>query len=329
MTVADGPAADVLGSLRLHAHDAVPLYLQLKHQLAYLITTQRLPGGSRLPPVRSLASDLDVNQHTVGQAYRELQQDGLIESFPGRGSFVRQFDDHGAARSARLERLSTLLRDARRRALALGFRDAEVAQHLASLVHHEQEVCRVAFVDRFPHIAGKYAAALARDLGDVLRATPLTVADVEGGTRAARAVLDEVHFLFAFARTVPALEQWLAREGGHHEVITIVSEVVPDTVATLIALPSGTRAALLTEERFVHAALDLLGRHGGIDPAHVVAFTPDGLDAFVAATQTVDVAFYSFGVAAALEGRTLGAPLHELRFDVSPDSIAKIRALLG
>ncbi len=326
MSVAD---SGVLGSLRVHAQGDVPIYLQLKHQLAYLITTQRLPGGTRLPPVRTLATDLDVNQHTVGQAYRELQQDGLIESFPGRGSFVRQFDDHGAARSARLDRLSALLREARRRSRALGFRDAEVAQHLASLVHHERELCRVVFLDRFPHIAGKYAASLERQLGDVLSATPLTVADLEGGARAARSVLGDVHFVFAFARTVPVLERWLAAEGGHHEVVTIVSEVVPETIAVLAALPRGIRATLLTEERFVHAALDLLGRHGGIDPARVDAFTPDGLEAFVAATAGADVAFYSFGVASALQGRTLGAPLHELLFDVSPDSIAKVRALLG
>lgn len=332
MTVTARPAADVLASLRLHAHGAVPLYLQLKHQLAYLITTQRLPGGSRLPPVRSLATDLDVNQHTVGQAYRELQNDGLIESFPGRGSFVRQFDDHGAARSARLEHLSSLLRDARRRARSLGFRDSEIAQHLTSLLHHERELCHVAFVDFFAHISAKYAGALDRQLGDVLRATPLTVADVEGGGRAARAVLDEVHFVFAFARTVPALERWLARDGGRHEIVTIVSEVVPETVAHLANLAHrapGVRAALLTEERFLHAALDLLGRHGGIEPASVAAYTPDGLQGFLAAARTADVAFYTFGVAAALEGRALGTPLHELRFDVSPDSVAKIRALLG
>lgn len=318
-----------LSSLRIHNQGALPIYLQLKHQLSYLITTSRLSGGTRLPPVRALAADLAINQHTVGQAYRELQQEGLIESYPGRGTFVRRFDDASAAKSARLEQLSAVLRGARRRARALGFDDGDIEQHLGSLVHHEPEPCRVVFVDRYRHIAEKYAARLDHHIGSTLRTTALTVDDIVERSLVAQEALDVAHFVFAFARNVPALERLLDDVGERHEIVTVVSEVVPETIAALEALPANTRSVLLTEERFVYAALDLIGRHGRIDPATVQVFTPETEAEFVAASRTVDVAFFSFGVADLLRGLTLDLPVYELRFDVSPDSVAKIRAMLG
>jgi GntR family transcriptional regulator len=315
--------------LRIHPQGGLPLYQQIKHQLSYLITTNRLPGGSRLPTVRSLAADLAINQHTVGQAYRELQQEGLIESYPGRGTFVRHFNDVSAAESARMERLTELLRCARRRGRALGFSDHEIEQHLVALANHEPEWCRVVFVDRVPHIARKYAARLEHHLGGAVRATALPLDAIEEGTPASVQALAESHYVFAFARNVPALERLLGANGGGHELVTIVSEVVPQTVATLAAQPRGTRAVLLTEERFVHAALDLIARHSEIDPAEVVAFTEDDVSGFVAAAANAEVAFYTFGVAQSFDRAELLVPSHELVFDVSPDSLRKLDGMLG
>jgi len=325
----DPESMPTLPTLRIHSQGDLPLYLQIKHQLAYLITTSRLPGGARLPTVRALAADLAINQHTVGQAYRELQGEGLIESFAGRGTFVRQFDDASAAESARLDRLTSLLRTARRRARALGYSDREIEQHLSSLVHHEMVRCRVVFVDRVPHIAQKYAERLEHFLGDRLMVTPLTVDELEADAPATRAALADSYYVLAFARNVPALERLLSSAEPTHELVTIVSEVVPSTVAMLATLKPGTKAALLTEERFVHAALDLLARHSEIDPNRVEAFTPEDVDGFVEAAKRASVAFYTFGVTDALDGADLEIPTVELVFDVSPDSIAKIDRMVN
>ena len=317
----------VTPSLRIHSQGALPIYLQLKHQLSYLITTNRLPGGMRLPTVRALAAELDINQHTVGQAYRELQQEGLIEAFAGRGTFVRRFDEASAAKSARLEQLSVILRKARKQARALGFDDVEIEQHLGSLVHHEVEPCQVVFVDRYRHIAEKYASRLDHHVGAGIRTTALTIDDVAAARPVARGALAIAHFVFAFARNVPALERALGADEAH-EIVTIVSEVVPSTVAALEALPANTRSVLMTEERFVHAALDLIARHGRLEPATVRAFTSDQVEGFVAAAADADVAFYTFGVSSTLRRVSLRIPTQELVFDVSPDSVTKVRAML-
>jgi len=46
--------------------------------------------GAALPSVRQLASQLRVNPATVVQAYRQLEEVGVVESRQGAGTFVRQ-----------------------------------------------------------------------------------------------------------------------------------------------------------------------------------------------------------------------------------------------
>lgn len=84
----------------------VPLYLQLIEQVKRAVALGTLAAGEQLPTVKALAVDLTVNPNTVARAYRELERDQVIETSPGRGSFVRSgseangrraVDDIGAA----------------------------------------------------------------------------------------------------------------------------------------------------------------------------------------------------------------------------------------
>ena len=64
------------------------LFVQIRDQIRDLIVRGILVPGMRLPPVRSLAGQLNVNQITVARAYRELSESKLIEGRRGGGSFV-------------------------------------------------------------------------------------------------------------------------------------------------------------------------------------------------------------------------------------------------
>jgi len=67
----------------------VPIYLQLMEQVKRLIAVGALAAGEQLPTVKQLALDLTIHPNTVARAYHDLERDGVIETSPGRGSFVR------------------------------------------------------------------------------------------------------------------------------------------------------------------------------------------------------------------------------------------------
>jgi GntR family transcriptional regulator len=75
--------------LTVDPRSGVPIYLQIIEQVKRSIALGILQAGEQLPTVKQLAIDLTVNPNTVARAYRDLERDDVIETAPGRGSFVR------------------------------------------------------------------------------------------------------------------------------------------------------------------------------------------------------------------------------------------------
>lgn len=101
--------------------DKSPIYEQISSQIKAKIISGELKEGDPLPSMRTLAQDLRVSVITTKRAYEILEQEGLIESFTGRGSFVcaqnpellreqslREIEQHlsAAAQSARMSGVS-------------------------------------------------------------------------------------------------------------------------------------------------------------------------------------------------------------------------------
>jgi len=66
----------------------VPIWVQLRQRLVYLINTGHYKPGDQLPTVRGLAADLSINYNTVNKAYLSMIHDGYLTSTRGRGVFV-------------------------------------------------------------------------------------------------------------------------------------------------------------------------------------------------------------------------------------------------
>lgn len=76
-------------TFEVDAESDVPLWVQLRQRLVYLIESGYFKPGDQLPTVRGLASEVSINYNTVNKAYLSLAADGYIESTRGRGAFVR------------------------------------------------------------------------------------------------------------------------------------------------------------------------------------------------------------------------------------------------
>ena len=69
-----------------------PIYLQIKNQIRDAILTDELNINEPLPSIRLLAKELKVSVITTKRAYDELEKDGLINTVPGKGSFIKSQD---------------------------------------------------------------------------------------------------------------------------------------------------------------------------------------------------------------------------------------------
>ncbi|MFI6231155.1 GntR family transcriptional regulator [Micromonospora echinospora] len=85
----------------INSASPVPPFEQLRAQLARQIQERTLAVGTRLPTIRRLAADLGLAVNTVGRAYRELEEAGLIETRGAAGSFVSAAGEQGRERARR------------------------------------------------------------------------------------------------------------------------------------------------------------------------------------------------------------------------------------
>lgn len=108
----------------------VPIYQQIKDQLQQQILSGQLQDGELLPSIRSLAQTLQISVITTKRAYDDLEQEGLVASVSGKGTFVSHRNAE-AIREARYRRLEEQLKAVVAESRALGL----PAEELAQLVH--------------------------------------------------------------------------------------------------------------------------------------------------------------------------------------------------
>lgn len=70
-----------------------PLYQQIHDQVVSGIATGELIPGMQLPSVRTLATDLGINLHTVNKAYAVLRDEGYIRMKGRSGAFIADVAD--------------------------------------------------------------------------------------------------------------------------------------------------------------------------------------------------------------------------------------------
>lgn len=75
-------------NVTLDLSSKTPLYQQLAQRLILEMAKGKLKNGDRLPSIRDLAIQANINLHTVHKSYKELQNKGLIEVKPKSKAFV-------------------------------------------------------------------------------------------------------------------------------------------------------------------------------------------------------------------------------------------------
>ena len=136
-------------NLTISATCEKPIYQQLFEQISAQIVRGELPGGTCLPPIRTVAKELRISVITVKKAWEELERQGLIVSITGKGCFVAEI--HAGELDDRVIGFvlqETLNVKCDRAAAAVGFVAAVVtAAAAAAVVHFNDDMPDLAAVE--------------------------------------------------------------------------------------------------------------------------------------------------------------------------------------
>ena len=66
----------------------IPIYEQIKNQILLYIRMGIYKLDEQLPSIRSVSQETGINVNTVKRAFADLEDEGIIYTLVGRGSFV-------------------------------------------------------------------------------------------------------------------------------------------------------------------------------------------------------------------------------------------------
>lgn len=221
---------------------AIPVKLQLKAQVKYQVLAGMLRPGDQLPPLRDLAAGLGVHLNTVVRAFAELEDEGYLLSYQGKGVFVPD-EPPGPAQGAALR---SLLAGVLQSARDFGLSPEEMA--MAALAHGQLARPPQAPSNRLLLVGGSRADL--RRLKVLLEAAlpalvvPMLPEEVTERVRPREFALAACTLFHApdLQRHLPGLSMAVLAEDGAREAL-----------AALRDLPAGARVAVVAGD-WLHAA---------------------------------------------------------------------------
>jgi len=114
-----------------------PVYQQIMSQIRGLIIQRKLLPGGRIPSVRELAAQAQVNPNTIQRAMNELEREGLLISGGTNGRTVTE--DLEVLERIRTQELTDLARECAERFRVFGLSPREAAELLRDLEAEKEE----------------------------------------------------------------------------------------------------------------------------------------------------------------------------------------------
>lgn len=114
----------------------IPIYIQLVEQLKIYIVSGKIKSGERLPSVRDLALQTQVNPNTMQKALAELEDLQLVYTERTNGKYVTK--DQKLIDKLKLDYVNELSRKYLSSMKDIGFSELDAIEHLKKIGGKEQ-----------------------------------------------------------------------------------------------------------------------------------------------------------------------------------------------
>ena len=121
-------------TLQIDFRSGLPIYTQIVNQVQAQVVNGSLKPGDQLPTVITLAEELRVNFNTVARAYRLLDEERIISTQQGRGTYITEIPPPKVSERLRKEMLEALAERYISEAMRLEFSKSEIKQMVSDQI---------------------------------------------------------------------------------------------------------------------------------------------------------------------------------------------------
>ncbi|MFA1819833.1 GntR family transcriptional regulator [Virgibacillus oceani] len=117
-------------------HSSKAIYEQIAELIKKRIIREELISGDKLPSVREMAMEVNVNPNTVQRTYRELEYMKIVESKRGQGTFVTE--DKDVLASIREEMKAEIMMNFTQQMYEMGYTKAEIKRGVTEFLDEKE-----------------------------------------------------------------------------------------------------------------------------------------------------------------------------------------------
>lgn len=246
MEVMENESQGVSGmEIQIDRNSGIPIYIQIKNQIREMVEKEILSKGDRLPPERELAEKLKVSRNRVSTAYKELENEKIVISQQGKGTFIAGKIE-GVRETSRKDKLLKIIDLAMEEAIGLGFSLDDFLTIAYVRAKEKEELLRKIKVG-FIECNKEQLDALVRetDLGSDMASIPILIRDLKKEPERIKKVLSKVEIIVTTSFHLEEVEEFIAGMGK--EVIDLNLEPRMDTIVKLARIGPEERVGLVCQ----------------------------------------------------------------------------------
>ena len=247
--------------INIDRQNGVPLYMQVKKQIMDQIKNGSLKVGYKMPTERELSEKLKISRNTVSTAYKELEQEGVLKSYQGKGTFVAEVSSLWNAENIK-EKIIKFVDLGFEEALTTGMGLDEFLEIVVQRVKEKKELMSritAVYVECNIEQAKMFSKQLSSSIN--MNVVPLTIGDLKNMDKNSQKILEQSQVIIATFNHVNEVNKLI----GNYEKEVLGVAINPDleTIVKIARYPQETKFGFfcISEEfKFkIQAALEQAG----------------------------------------------------------------------
>lgn len=225
-----------------------------------------LKVGSKMPTERELAEKLKVSRNTISVTYNELEQEGIIKSYQGKGTFVAEEAKPWKAQSIE-EKIIKFVDLGLEEALEVGMTEEEFLELVTSRVKEKMEIMSkisAVYVECNTEQSKMFSKQLSSSTN--MNVIPLTLNDLKLMDKSTKEKIEKSQVIIATFNHVNEVIENI--QGFNKEVLGVAINPDLETIVKIARYPENTKFVFICiSEEFmfkIRAALEKAGL-GNID----------------------------------------------------------------
>lgn len=249
--------------MKIERKSGVPIYTQVKNCIIDDIENGRLKIGERLPTERELSQKLKVSRNTISAAYNLLEQEGVLISYQGRGTFVAEEGKTWKQHTTK-NKIVRLIDMALEEAMETDLNAKEFIALVQERVKEKELLIKnitAVFVECNIEQARFFADELSRVTG--LNVLPMTVAEIKDGNEANEKVINQSQIIITAFNHVNEVKGLIG--DLKKEVYGVASNPNLETIVKIAKYPKGTRFGQITLSREFYFKVQFAIKSAGLE----------------------------------------------------------------